>query len=76
MKHVGLLPHSRLTVEEQEAVIMEEYRLSITNIITIIIVIITIVTIIKTFIITTIVITRITIMIKITGLDGPNGRRG
>ena len=28
IESVGLLPHSRLTVEEQEAVIMEEYRLS------------------------------------------------
>ena len=66
MKHAGLLPHSRLTVEEQEAVIMEEYRLSITtiNIITIAMTIITFTITIATFINTITIIIVVVVVIN------------
>ena len=66
MKHVGLLPHSRLTVEEQEAVIMEEYRLSIPTIIiiTIAMTIITFTITIATFINTITIIIVVVIVIN------------
>ena len=63
MKHVGLLPHSRLTVEEQEAVIMEEYRLSIATI-NIIIIAITFTTTIATFINTITIIVVVVVVIS------------